>query len=104
MIGGAHDPQAVELEDATLISVVRQDLATAMSLTAEPSLIRLYRHRLGIAQYERGHQNRLDLIGERLSELLGLWVAGSSFFGVSMNACVETAEHQAEEIVRFLNS
>ena len=104
MIGGAHDPQAVELEDATLISVVRQDLATAMSLTAEPSLIRLYRHRLGIAQYERRHQNRLDLIGERLSELLGLWVAGSSFFGVSMNACVETSEHQAEEILRFLNS
>ena len=104
MIGGTHDPQAVELEDATLISVVRQDLATAMSLTAEPSLIRLYRHRLGIAQYERGHQDRLNLIGERLKELPGLWVAGSSFFGVSMNACVETAEHQAKKILSFLNS
>ena len=103
MIGGAHDPQAIELEDSTLISVVRQDLATVMSLTAEPTLIRLYRHRPGITQYERGHQDRLDLIGERLSELPGLWVAGSSFFGVSMNACVETAEHQAAEILRFLS-
>ena len=100
MIGGAHDPQAVELEDATLISVVRQDLATAMSLTAEPSLIRVYRHRLGIAQYERGHQDRMDIIAERLGKLPGLWVAGSSFFGVSMNACVEEGSNLWPRLTR----
>ncbi len=102
MIGGAHDPGVLDLDDERLLSVVRRDLATAMSLTAEPSFVRIYRHRQGIAQYERGHQARLDAVAERLRELPGLWVAGSSYYGVSMNACVEKAESQAEEILRHL--
>ena len=101
MIGGAHDPEAVQLDDENLLSIVRRDLATAMSLEGEPRLIRVYRHRQGIAQYERGHQNRLDTVSEGLRILPGLWVAGSSFYGVSMNACVEMAECHADSILKF---
>ncbi|MEE8367823.1 MAG: protoporphyrinogen oxidase [Thermoanaerobaculia bacterium] len=102
MVGGAHDPEAVELDDEALISVVRQDLEIAMGLTAAPSQVRVFRHPVGIAQYEPGHQARLNLIDERLRELPGLWVAGSSFYGVSMNACVDMAERQAGTILDFL--
>ena len=104
MIGGAHDPGAVELDDETLISVVRRDLSKTMGLAAEPSLTRIYRHPLGIAQYERGHGARLDRIAERLDEWPGLWVVGSSFQGVSMNSCAEMAERQAELTLEFLRS
>jgi oxygen-dependent protoporphyrinogen oxidase len=102
MIGGAHDPQAVELSDAELVAIVRQDLATTMGLAAEPALTRIFRHPAGIPQYEPGHQARLDRIADRIAELPGLWVAGSSFHGIAMNACVETAERQAEEVHAFL--
>ena len=104
MIGGAHDPGAVGLDDETLISVVRRDLSKTMGLAAEPSLTRIYRHPLGIAQYERGHGARLGRIDERLDEWPGLWVVGSSFQGVSMNSCAEIAERQAELTLEFLRS
>lgn len=104
MIGGAHDPEAVNLEDGELLSIVRSDLARTMALDAEPCLVRVVRHRRGIAQYEPGHGARLARIERRLQRLPGLRVAGSSYYGVSMNSCVETAEGQAGEILDELDA
>jgi oxygen-dependent protoporphyrinogen oxidase len=102
MIGGAHDPRAVTLDDDTLLGIVRKDLRTTMGIDAEPVLARIYRHPNGIAQYTVGHQQRLDTIHGRLERLPGLWVTGSSYYGVSMNACIARAGEQAEEILRYL--
>ena len=73
-----------------------------MDLEAEPLFTRVYRWPLGIGQYTLGHQDRLDRIHARLSVHPGLWVAGSSFYGISMNACIEKAVGQADEILGFL--
>lgn len=102
MIGGAHDPAAVSADEEVLLDQVRRDLETTMGLTAEPAMTRVYRWPLGIGQYTVGHQRRLDRIHERLAGLPGLWVAGSSFYGVAMNACFEKAPEQAGEIIRAL--
>jgi protoporphyrinogen/coproporphyrinogen III oxidase len=102
MIGGAHEPDAVSAPEDQLLDEVRRDLETIMGLNAEPVLSRVYRWPLGIAQYQVGHQQRLDRIHARLSRYPGLWVAGSSFYGVSMNACFEKAPLQAVEILDFL--
>ena len=104
MLGGAHDPLAVELDDESMLSLVCTDLNKTMGIAAAPILKRIYRHPGGIAQYATGHQQRLDSIQARLHELPGLWVAGSAYYGVSMNACVEKAALQTEEILGFLGS
>jgi len=104
VVGGAHDPLAERLDDESLLAIVREDLRITMGLSAAPILSRIYRHPVGIAQYVQGHQQRLDVIHERLHELPGLWVAGSSYYGISMNACVEHAERQSTEILAFLDS
>jgi oxygen-dependent protoporphyrinogen oxidase len=102
MIGGAHDPEAVELSDDELMGIVMDDLRAVMGLTAEPILTRIYRHPLGIGQYTVGHQARLDRIHSRLAVLPGLWVAGSSYYGISMNLCIQKAGEQAGEILAAL--
>jgi oxygen-dependent protoporphyrinogen oxidase len=103
MIGGAHDPEAVTLDDDSLVQTVRADLATTMGVTALPVTTRIYRHHVGIGQYTVGHDGRLGRIHARLDELGHLWVAGSSYYGVSMNACIEKAGTQSDEIIRSLN-
>lgn len=102
MIGGAHDPEALLDDDDALVDRVRHDLATTMRVDAEPVLTRVFRWPLGIGQYTVGHQERLDRIHGRLRGHPGVWLAGSSFYGVSMNACVERAAPAAKEIVAFL--
>ncbi len=102
MIGGAHDPEAVTLDDETLLGIVRSDLRTTMGIDADPVLTRIYRHPGGIAQYTIGHQQRLDTVHRKLERLPGLWVAGSSYYGVSMNLCIAKAGEQAGEILQFV--
>jgi oxygen-dependent protoporphyrinogen oxidase len=104
MIGGAHDPEALTLEDREMVDQVRSDLRLTMGLEAEPLFTQVYRWRLGIGQYTVGHLERLEAIHRCLEDLPGLWVAGSSFYGISMNACIEKAGHQAGEILEYLGS
>jgi oxygen-dependent protoporphyrinogen oxidase len=102
MVGGAHDPEAVTEEEGPLVSLVRTDLETTMGLEAEPLFARVYRWPLGIGQYVVGHRGRMETVYRRLEELPGLWIAGSSFHGISMNAGIEKAGEQAEEILSSL--
>ncbi len=98
MIGGAYDPEAVGLPADELEHIVRAELSTTLGVDAQPSLVRVLRHPLGIGQYTVGHADRLERIGNALAELPGLSLTGSSYRGVSMNACIERASLEAESI------
>ncbi|MDA8018877.1 MAG: protoporphyrinogen oxidase [Thermoanaerobaculia bacterium] len=104
MIGGAHDEEICDLSDDEILSEVRRDLATTLGLPTDvrPDLERIYRYPAGISQYEIGHLQRLDAMNRRLTDLPGLWLGGSSYYGVAMNACIAKAVEQASEILDWL--
>jgi oxygen-dependent protoporphyrinogen oxidase len=99
MIGGACDPEAVGLDDHSLVSHVCQDLARTMGLTCAPEFTRIIRHRRGIPQYVTGHLERIGRIEALLQGHPGLYLAGNSYRGVSLNACVSDAEQIAERVL-----
>lgn len=99
MIGGALDPDAVNLADRELVDAARRDLATTIGLTAQPELVRIARHTLGIPQYTVGHLDRLARIDERLARHPGLRVAGNGYRGVAINSCVAEAFELAERLL-----
>lgn len=99
MIGGAHDPGAVDLDDEELMTVVRADLFATMGLSVAPVFTRIFRHRRGIPQYTTGHLDRLQRIDAALERHDGLFVAGNSYRGVSINSCVAEAPAIAERVV-----
>lgn len=102
MIGGATDPSAIGLDDAELVACVRRDLAQTMNLHAAPEFVRIVRHRRGIPQYTVGHSGRLARIETLLSAYPGLFVAGNSYRGVSINACIEDAPAVASRVADHL--
>jgi oxygen-dependent protoporphyrinogen oxidase len=79
------------LDDEALIDRARADLETTMRLTIEPVFTRVFRHPAGIPQYTRGHLDRMATIEERLRRHPGLFLAGNSYRGVSINACIADA-------------
>jgi oxygen-dependent protoporphyrinogen oxidase len=99
MIGGAHDREAAALPDATLVETVRADLRATMGLAAEPEFIRIFRHTRGIPQYTVGHLHRLDRIEAALGRWPGLHLAGNSYRGIAMNACIAEAGPLAERLL-----
>ena len=102
MIGGARDPQAVDLDDASLLNVVRAELQATMGLRSAPEFVRIVRHRRGIPQYTTGHVARLRRIDTLLQAHPGLFLAGNSYRGVSINSCVAEAGPIADRVLAQL--
>jgi oxygen-dependent protoporphyrinogen oxidase len=99
MLGGAHDLAAIALDDDEVVALARQDLGTAMGLAAAPSFVRIVRHPVGIPQYTVGHLDRLARIDAALAQHRGLFVAGNSYHGVAINACVTGAGPLAARVL-----
>lgn len=102
MIGGARDPRAVDLDDAELLRIVRSELTATMGLHVGPEFVRIIRHRRGIPQYTVGHRERLQRIDACLDAHPGLYLAGNSYRGVSINSCVAEAGPIADRILTDL--
>jgi oxygen-dependent protoporphyrinogen oxidase len=100
MVGGAADPEALSLSDDQLLARVREDLVATMDLRAEPTFVRVLRHRFGMPQYTVGHLDRLAQAERRLADACpGVLLAGSSYRGVAVNACISDAGRVAERIL-----
>jgi oxygen-dependent protoporphyrinogen oxidase len=102
MIGGALDPDAVKLSDGELLDVVRKDLARVMGLSDSPEFVRIVRHAGGIPQYVKGHLARIHQIETLLQAHPGLYLAGSSYRGVSINSCIAEAGSIADRVLRSI--
>jgi oxygen-dependent protoporphyrinogen oxidase len=102
MAGGARRPDLVELDDATLVDLVRRDLRRSMGLDVAPELLKVIRHRHGIAQYPPGHGARLARIDTRLAAHPGLELTGFSYRGIAVNRVIEDAEAVARRVVARL--
>ncbi len=102
MIGGARDPEAVSLCDADMRRAVRTDLERTMNVSAVPEFVRVTRHTRGIPQYVRGHHARLQRIDTLLHPHHGLFLAGNSYRGVSINACIADAPSVVDAALRAI--
>lgn len=103
MIGGARDPEVIELDDDTLLGIVRAELEQTMGLRIAPEFVRIVRHRRGIPQYVVGHVARLQRIDALLQPYPGLYLAGNSYRGVSINSCVAESGPIAERVLAQIN-
>ncbi len=102
MAGGAGDPAVLDRDDGALVATALEELGPLLGIQGEPVLARVIRHPRAIAQYEPGHLARLARLDRGLRSLPGLVLAGSSYRGISVNACTKEAEGVAREVVAGL--
>jgi oxygen-dependent protoporphyrinogen oxidase len=62
------------------------------------------RHARAIPQYVLGHRDRLAAIDRRLRNIPGLFLAGNSYRGIAINACLAEAPSVASAVSAFLGS
>jgi oxygen-dependent protoporphyrinogen oxidase len=74
-----------------------------MGVAIDPEFVRVIRHAHGIPQYTAGHVTRLRRIDTCLDGHPGLFLAGNSYRGVSINSCVAEAGDIADRVVGFVN-
>ena len=90
-----------EHHDDELISYALADLKLHLDVDLSPSAIRLTRWVESFPQYRPGHFERVAHVEEHLaSDLPNVHLAGASYRGIGIPACVEQANTVADRIVR----
>jgi oxygen-dependent protoporphyrinogen oxidase len=98
MIGGARDRGALDRSDEELVQRASKVYESLLGLRAQPAITYVVRHARGIAQYPLGHTARLARMDTLVQAHPGLHLAGSSYHGVSLNACIAEAENLVTKI------
>jgi oxygen-dependent protoporphyrinogen oxidase len=103
-LGGAHQPELVDLPDADLEQLARLELADLLDLRGEPLWVDIARWRRSMPQYHVGHLGRVAHIETLTQRLPTLALAGSAYHGVGIPQCIHNGEQAAESVTKQLLS
>ena len=98
-IGGAMNPEILELSDQALVGQVENDLARCLQSGIPADFVHLTRYVAAIPQYTMGHLERVCQVEEGLAHHPGIYLRANWRDGVSVADCVRNGEKVAEKIV-----
>lgn len=98
-LGGALQPEMLELSDDELRSVAHEELCDLLNVTGEPELSHVFRWPGSMPQYHLGHVERIQRIHDRLKALPGLALAGNAYEGVGIPQTIRSGELAAESVL-----
>jgi oxygen-dependent protoporphyrinogen oxidase len=104
-VGHIGNPEVARLPDDELLAEIRADLKRIMGIEAEPAEVRISRWLDAFPQYSPGHLAKVDSIEAALEECApGLFVAGASYRGVGIPACIDQAHQAVRSTERYLQT
>lgn len=98
-IGGALQPELVQLPDEQLAQIARDEFAALLGIVAQPNFAVTRRWMRLLPEYGVGHVSLVASIEERAAALPGLALAGSALHGVGMPDCVATGQTAAARLL-----
>lgn len=98
IFGGGRDPEAMALDDESLITLAQRELGPLLGIEGEAEHTAVVRWQRGIAQYTLGHLDRVAR-AEELARPLGLVLAGSAYHGVAVNKLIADAGRVVREVL-----
>lgn len=104
MMGGIRRPELVELSEKQLQDIALKELKLLLGIIGEPVLKKTIIHKKAIPQYIVGHKKNIEEILAGFKKLPGLFLAGNSLFGISMNDCTREAETIAKKVISHVKS
>jgi protoporphyrinogen/coproporphyrinogen III oxidase len=103
-VGGALQPEMLDLEDDEVIKRVESDLGELLAISGRPLFVEMSRWMNSMPQYEVGHLERVAEIETTVKQLPGLVLAGNSYRGAGIPDCIKSGERAAESAWHRLQS
>ncbi|HYB90463.1 MAG TPA: protoporphyrinogen oxidase [Candidatus Binataceae bacterium] len=103
-LGGTLHDQMMQLDDAAMVAVVREEFRDLLGVTAEPRFSYVQRWPDSMPEYVVGHLDRVAEIERRVAALAGMSLAGSAYHAVGVPDCVHSGEQAAEAVFSYLTS
>jgi len=103
-VGRHGDRRHETLDDDELTTAVLAELGTIVPLSSGPIATSVTRWPGAFPQYPVGHLERMATIDTELADLAGLALAGATYRGVGIPACIGTGRQAAATVRRDLAS
>ena len=102
-IGGALHPEVIEWSEGRIWDVVSREVETILSLgSGTTNLVRMFRYRRAIPQYQVGHSDWLSWVKTKINELPGLFLTGNYLEGVSVPGSMERGVRTADAVIQYI--
>lgn len=93
-----RDPRLIAADDDAIVDAVHADLARVLGIAVRPILARVARYQDVMPRYVVGHLDRVAAIDAALADHPGLALAGASYRGVGVPACVAQGQAAAARV------
>ena len=103
-LGGTRDPDILEDSETTIVDTVRRELREILNINAEPKLVRVFKWRKAMPQYEVNHLLRVARLEMHMQRFAGLHLAGNAYHGIGIPDCVRTGRAAADAILRRMRA
>ena len=98
-VGGALDPAVLDLDDAALEALGRDEAAALVGARGRPALARVDRWHGSMPQYHVGHLDRVARIEAAVAAHSGLALAGAAYRGVGIPQVIASGQEAARRIL-----
>ena len=103
-LGGSQDERALDLSEADIIEIVRDELRQILGITVEPLFGRVYKWPGAMAQYNVGHLDRLQRIEALRLKFVTLALSGNGYRGIGVPDCIRSGREAALQIMSVLGA
>jgi oxygen-dependent protoporphyrinogen oxidase len=97
-VGGALQPELLELNEGELLARVLRDLRDLLGIERAPLFAEVTKWERSMPQYHVGHLERVKRIETCLAALPGLVLAGNAYSGLGIPDCIRSGEAAADSI------
>ncbi len=98
--GRFGDTRALALDDDALVSLLINELKQVVTITGDPSSIRVHRWLDCLPQYVPGHEARIEAIDAAIAtDCPTVSLIGAAYRGIGIPACIRGARHAAAAIL-----
>jgi oxygen-dependent protoporphyrinogen oxidase len=103
-IGGATDPDIMQLHEENIAAIVAEENARILGITGPPLEIAEWKYPRALPQYNLGHGHVVEAIRDAERASPGLFFAGNYLEGPALGKCVANGFQAAEAVQKYLQS
>jgi protoporphyrinogen/coproporphyrinogen III oxidase len=103
-VGGALQPEKLELSEAQLLQLVREELRELLGVRGQPDFEVLARYERAMPQYHVGHPQRVKRLEQLAARQPGFAFSGNAYHGVGVPDTIASGEAAAERLFAAVSS
>lgn len=102
-VGGALKESLAEQDEATIATMVKQELADLMNIHQEPEICKVFHNKKSNVQYLVGHATLIESVQKELQAFDGLFLTGSAYTGIGIPDCIQNGTRTAQAVIDFFS-